>query len=280
MLGAMNEHAPALHAIPGLAEVEVVYSDFDGTLLGPQGSLLRGPDGDPSLRAAAALVAAATAGLEVVPVSGRGRLQLETDARLLGLRSCIAEAGGVIVRDGATWFEWGQAPRDLAGTPHDALEVGGALSLLLERFAGDLRPYEPWCRGREGGHLLHGRIDVAAANALLDGAGLGWAYVIDNGAAGGWEGRQVRAYHLVPRGVGKSQAVADDLASRGMSAAQALAVGDSMADMEMARVVGTYIQVANGHGPLGGNRHGATQAMGHGFAEAIDAVLRAKGQGV
>ncbi|MBA2529358.1 MAG: HAD hydrolase family protein, partial [Euzebyales bacterium] len=72
-----------LRALP---PARVVYTDLDGTLLGPGGSLLTGPDGRPSARAATALVRAAEAGLTVVPVSGRRRQQLVNDARLLGLR--------------------------------------------------------------------------------------------------------------------------------------------------------------------------------------------------
>ncbi len=275
MLGCMEALLVHLSALP---PARVLYTDFDGTLLGPRGSLLTGPDGRPSVRAAAALVAAEAAGLEVVPVSGRSRITLEHDVRLLGLRGCIAEAGGVIVRDGEVRFEWGEAPRDLGPNPHDALQAAGALSLLLERFEGDLRLYHPYCDGREGGHLLHGLVDVEEANEALREEGLGWAYLVDNGRAGGWPGRSVHAYHLLPRGVGKERAVADDLAWRGIDPAEAAAVGDSHADATMSSVVGTYLQVSNGHAPVGeGNRFGVTGAMGHGFAEVVEALLARRG---
>ena len=267
-MGDLAEH---LFALP---PTRVLYTDFDGTLLGPGGSLLTGPDGRPSARAAEALVAAEAAGLEIVPVSGRSRVTLQHDVRLLGLRGCIAEAGGVIVRDGEIRFEWGDAPQGLAENPHDALEAAGALAALLERFSGRLRLYHPYCDGREGGHLLHGVVDVAEANAVLAEVGLGWAYLVDNGRAGGWPGRSVHAYHLLPRGVGKERAVADDLAWRGVDPGASAAIGDSHADATMASVVGTYLQVANGHAPVGdGNRFGVSGAMGHGFAEVVEALL-------
>ncbi len=280
MLTAMP--APAINSaladhLRALPAVAVVYTDLDGTLLGPGGSLLTGPDGLPSVRAAAALVDAATAGVTVVPVSGRRRAQLQNDARLLGLGSCIAEAGGVIVREGAVHYEWGEAPRGRAANPHDTLESAGALAVLLETFAGALRLYEPWCRGREGGMLLHGRVDTAAANAALADAGCGWAYLIDNGATGGWPGRAVRAYHLLPRGVGKAGAVADDLAQRGLAPHAALAVGDSLEDERMAAAVGTYVRVANGHGAGGPNCFRAAAAMGEGVAEVVATLLSVRG---
>jgi phosphoglycolate phosphatase len=269
--------APALAAhLADLPPVEVIYTDLDGTLLGPGGSLLTAADGTPSTAAAQALVDAAIACVTVVCVSGRAWRQLANDARILGLSGCIAEAGSVIVRAGTARYEWGEAPRSIADTPHSALERSGALALLLDRFAGDLRPYEPWHRGREGGHLLHGRVDAEEADALLEAGGFGWAHLVDNGAAGGWEGREVRAYHLLPRGVGKARAVADDLADRGLTPADALAVGDSEADATMSSTVGTYLQVANGHAAVGGNRFAVDGAMGHGFAEAVTAALSAR----
>lgn len=265
----LSEH---LRALP---TPQILYTDLDGTLLGPEGSLLNGPDGRPSVRAAQALVEAAAAGLTVVPVSGRRRVQLENDARLLGLADCIAEAGAVIVRGGDVTYEWGQCPRGLAGNPHDALVEAGAVGTLLERFAGTLRHYEPWHEGREGGHLFHGQVDVTEANAVLAERGCAWAYLVDNGTTGGWPGRTVRAYHLLPRGVGKAAAVADDLRARGLSSADAVACGDSLEDLTLAEVVATYCIVANGHGQHGRNVHRVDGAMGHGFAEVVEAVLAA-----
>src|SRR3954466_14233056 len=67
---------------------------MDGTLLGRDGSLFRDADGAFTMLAARALEACARAEVEVVPYSGRRRSTLLHDARLLGLRSYIFEAGG------------------------------------------------------------------------------------------------------------------------------------------------------------------------------------------
>lgn len=261
------------HRLAALPPVRAIYTDLDGTLLGPRGSLLHGPDGTPSTRAAGALVAAAEAGVEVIPVSGRGRKQLEHDARLMGLDDCVAEAGVVIVRDGVRHFAWGPSPRGLADNPHDTMTEAGAVAVLLRVFTGDLRHYEPWHLDREGSHLFHGLVDVRAADRLLDEHGFSWASLIDNGDTGGWPGREVRAYHLVPRGIDKAQAVADDVAARGLRPEETLAVGDSLADLAMAASVGTFVIVANGHGEPGGNVVRVDEAMGHGFAVAVEAAL-------
>lgn len=259
--------------LDGLERVAVIYTDLDNTLLGPEGSLLTSAEGRPTARAAQALVAAAAAGITVVPVSGRALPRLRNDARLLGLADCIAEVGAIVVRAGQTHYEWGDCPRDLAATPHDALLVSGAVGALLDAFAGDLRHYEPWHRGREGGHLFHGEVDVDAADSVLRDAGCTWATLLDNGATGGWPGRQVRAYHLVPRGVGKAVAVADDLQARGLRAEQAVAVGDSAEDLTMAPVVGAFFMVANGYVTSDPRVIRTRHAMGDGFADAVAAVI-------
>jgi phosphoglycolate phosphatase len=256
-----------------LPPVQVIYTDLDGTLLGPDGSVLTAPDGTPSPRAAVALASARLAGITVVPVSGRRHWTLAVDARLLGLADFIAEAGTVVVRAGEVSYVWGDAPRDLGANPREALECSGAVAALLDAFAGELRIFSPWDEGRVGEVLLHGRVDVAHADAVLAEAGVGWACLVDNGRAGGWPGRQVHAYHLLPRGTGKARAVRADLAARDLAPEQAMAVGDSLEDLTMATVVGTYVQVANGHGALGGNAFAVPGAMGAGFADAVDALL-------
>jgi len=253
-----------LRALPPVA---VIYVDLDGTLLGPGGSLLTAADGSPTARPAAALVRARAAGITVVPVSGRRHGLLEADCRLLGLADFIAEAGTVVVRGGQVTFERGQMPAGLDATPREALRPG--VDVLVRGF--DVERYLPWDDGRVGEYLLRGRLDVAAADAALSAAGLGWACVVDNGraAAGG------RAYHLLPRGTGKARAVGADLRARGLDPRTGLAVGDSHEDLTMAREVATYVQVANGTAEAGGNAFAVPGAMGLGVADAIDAVLSA-----
>jgi hydroxymethylpyrimidine pyrophosphatase-like HAD family hydrolase len=55
----------------------------------------------------------------------------------------------------------------------------------------------------------------------------------------------VHAYHLVPRGVSKAQAIALDLSSRGLGAESAVAIGDSLTDLEMGDAVGLMALVGN-----------------------------------
>ncbi len=266
-----------LHALP---TVQIVYTDLDGTLLGQGGALLKDAQGRPTISPAAALVAAARRGVAIVAVSGRRAPSLQQDVRLLGLDGAIAEIGTVIIRDGEQHFEWGQCPPDLADSPRAALQKAGALTVLMDHFDGQLRTYQPWDAGREGGFLLHGRASVATANQVLETAGIGWAKIVDNGRTGGWEGRDdVHAYHLVPRGTGKAVALADDLRDRGLTADLAMAIGDSVEDQTMAKEVGTYVIVANGHGEEGDNRFRVRGQNGDGVADAITAALDACNEG-
>lgn len=277
MLAAMTDPrlddlAAHLSALPPIA---VLYTDLDGTLLGPGGALLSAPDGRPSLRAAAALVRAREAGITVVPVSGRRASSLAADARLMGLADAIAEVGTVILRAGTITYNWGECPRRVADTPRAALGAAGAPQALLRSFGGSLRPYDPWDAGRQGGYLLHGTVDVAEAAAVLRRAGCGWAHLVDNGSGGEWDSRTVHAYHLIARGVGKAIAIADDLHARGLQRGQAVAIGDSPEDRTMADAVGTYVQVANGRGQRGDDLFVVPGAMGDGFADAVAAITQA-----
>ncbi len=55
-----------------------------------------------------------------------------------------------------------------------------------------------------------------------------------------------RVYHLMPRGISKGAAIAWDLERRGLSPADAVAIGDSVSDLEMAPAVGRLWITANG----------------------------------
>jgi len=74
-----------------LANRRVLYVDVDGTLVGPGGDLFW--DGSTTL--AEALLAARAADLSVVPVTGRGRVQVRELCRLLGFPRGIGELGCV-----------------------------------------------------------------------------------------------------------------------------------------------------------------------------------------
>ncbi len=165
----------------GRLDPAVLFTDVDGTLVGRDGSLFADLDGAPTLAAAEALVAAKAAGIEVVLVSGRNETQLREATRLLGLRDAIGELGTVLVLGRRFEILWGETPRELGATPHQALERSGAIALVLTAFAPSIEPHGPWHHGRVGTALLRGRVEPAEVEAVLAAAGMGWVRLLDNG---------------------------------------------------------------------------------------------------
>ena len=197
-----------------LSGIKVVYTDLDGTMLGRNGSFLHDRDGKATLQPAEALLAARAALVDVVPASGRALRGLQTDARLLGLATVIAEMGAQISYDfGRDVVQnFGETPKP--GMPAAIMEEVGAVKLLLERFAGLLEHHTPWSGWRECTHLFRGKVDPEEADSTLAGNGFGWLTLHDNGRLHGeYMGipkGAARAYHLIPRGVSKGLAVAID----------------------------------------------------------------------
>jgi phosphoglycolate phosphatase len=225
-----------------------LYVDLDGTLIGPNGSLLRDADGEFTLLGVRALEACHRAGVEVVIYSGRRRQTVYYDARLMGLTSYVFEAGAAVVLDGELhWLTGDLVPRD-GRTIFDQIEATGAPALLLERYAGRLEYHAPWHEGREVSHLFRGDVDAFEADALLEAEGLGHLRLVDNGGihpiVPGAE--HTRAFHLVPRSASKAGAVAWHMRARGYAREDCMAVGDSREDLGAAEVVATFWLVANG----------------------------------
>lgn len=241
-------------ALAALARARILYTDLDGTLLGIGGSVLVDGDGRPSAATAEAVVALNAARLDVVIVSGRNRAQTGEISRVLGWRGCIAELGSVIVRDrgeAPEYYTGDWAPGAVAedDTPHAVIERSGALSALQAAFPGRIEEHAPYHRDREATHVLRGHVDPAAAQAILDPIEPAIA-LVDNGIIHPLRTTlvdvdEVHAYHLVPKGVTKSGAVARDLEERGITRERAIAVGDSAIDVSMAGAVGLMVLVGN-----------------------------------
>lgn len=239
-------------ATAALQGIEVIYTDLDGTMLGRAGSFLHGPQGEPTLEPASALLAAQQAGIDVVPTSGRALRGLQTDARLLGMPTVIAEMGALIS------YDFGREVVTLLGetpagadrdTPAAMMERIGAVRVLLEEFEDRLEHHLPWSTWRSYTQLFRGSIDPDEADALLDARGFGWLRMHDNGRLhGDYLGLGAgasEAYHLMPAGMSKAHAVAHDLERRGIDPARAAAIGDAHADLRFADVVGTCVIVGD-----------------------------------
>jgi len=225
-----------------------VYVDLDGTLLGAEASFLRDADGNFSLLGARALEACARADVEVVIYSGRRQMSCFYDARFLGIRSYAFEAGAGVVIDGDLhWLTGDLVPRD-GKTIFDQIADTGAPELLLDHYAGRLEYHDPWHRNRDVSHLFRGDVDALEADELLKQHGHEDLRLVDNGGIHpirpGFE--DFKAYHLVPAGASKANAVAFHMRARGYAREECIAIGDSREDMGAAAVVRTFWLVANG----------------------------------
>ncbi len=262
-----------------------VYTDLDGTLLGPRGSLFRGPEGEFSITQAKALQACDRAGVEVVIMSGRRESTVRSDARLIGQTSYIYEAGcAVMIDDEQSYLTGDWVPGEDGRTPAQRMLDDGIVDLLFERFAPLLEWHAPWHHERVFSHLFRGGVDVGEANALLREHGHADLRFLDNGTiARPVEGVEIaHAYHLVPGGASKANGVAFHMQARGYAPEDCIAIGDSIEDLESAASVGRFFAVANGPERDPAMREALSRfpnatvtegAMGEGFYEAVISTL-------
>jgi len=255
----MSGAIPFFDELPGigarLARTRLLYTDLDGTLLGRGACLLKTGDGEPTLDGATAAMELNRAGRPVVICSGRNAKQLREVTRILGWDDFIAELGTVrsYGRGTRTVYDTGDWPDGATRegeTPYEAIVRVGALDTLQAQFPGLIEYHDPWHLDREVTHVLRGNVPVAAAQASLDTLDLP-VVLVDNGIihpprhtlVGVTE---VHAYHLVPAGVSKARALAADLSERGLGREDAIAIGDSAADIRMGDAVGLVVVVRNG----------------------------------
>ncbi|MDQ6650405.1 MAG: HAD hydrolase family protein [Actinomycetota bacterium] len=259
-------------------------------MVGPMGCFFRAEDHALTLEPARALVALHAAGIALVLVSGRTRAQLVEAGRIFGADGFVGELGAVLGWDGGRSAEilTGDMPPSMAAAPAAAIEETGVVVRLFERYPGRLEYHAPWHLGHEADVMLRGNVDAADAARWLADEGFGWLVLSDNGVLPmtrptGLDPAALPAhvYHLMPAGLSKGLGVARDLARRGLSSEQAVAIGDSASDLEMAPFVGRLWVTANGarqpHMPALmaalDNVVTADEAVGPGWAQAVRAAI-------
>ena len=265
----------------------IVYTDLDGTMVGPRGSFwhtaARALTSDP----ATALLELHRAGVPLVLVSGRTFEQVVEAARIFAADGAIAELGAMLSWDGGRGIHRfpGELPAEHAGrTPMEVMASLGVVEELVAAHPGRLEWHAPWHTTHDTDALLRGRVDPVAVDAWLAERELGWLTLKDNGAIPATSRMTLdpdptppRVYHLMPRGISKGTAIAWDLERRGIDPADAVAIGDSVSDLDMAPAVGRLWITANGAAVDGmADRIAAvpdaavTDApMGEGWAQAV-----------
>ena len=269
----------------------IVYTDLDGTMVGPRGSFWHTAGRQLTADPATALLALHRAGIPLVLVSGRTFEQVIEAARIFAADGAIAELGATIAWDvgRGTHQLTGDLPEEYAGrTPMDVMAELGIVERLIAEHPGRLEWHAPWHTTHEADALLRGRVDPLAVDAWLAERDAGWLTLKDNGAIPATSRMTLdddplppRVYHLMPRGISKGAAIAWDLERRGLSPADAVAIGDSVSDLDMAPAVGRLWITANGASVDGMTRLldavpnvSVTDApMGVGWAQAVRAAL-------
>jgi len=173
-------------------------------------------------------------------------------------------------------------------TPMAAMAELGIVAELIAEHPGRLEWHAPWHATHDADALLRGRVDPIAVDAWLAERGLGWLTLKDNGAIPVTSRMTLdpdplppRVYHLMPRGISKGAAIAWDLERRGLTPADAVAIGDSVSDLEMAPAVERLWITANGAAADGmlsmidavPNASVTDAPMGEGWAQAVRASL-------
>lgn len=271
--------------------VSIVYSDLDGTMVGPQGSFWLDAHRRLTDEPSTALLALHRAGVDLVLVSGRTRAQLVEAGRIFGADGFIAELGSVVVWSG--WREHRVLPGAMPATfdgqvPFEVMAQLGIPDELFARYPGRLEWHAPWHLGHEVDAMIRGCVNVAEAEVWLAAQGWGWLTLRDNGTLPisrstglSPNGLPAHVYHLMPRGLSKGLAVAWDLQRRGIDPADAMAIGDSISDLEMADSVSRLWLTANGladpevaaQAAARNNVSVCDEAVGLGWAQAIRSIL-------
>jgi hydroxymethylpyrimidine pyrophosphatase-like HAD family hydrolase len=273
------------------SRVRIVYTDLDGTMVGPRGSFWHTAGRELTADPATALLELHRAGVPLVLVSGRTFEQVIEAARIFAADGAIAELGATVAWDAGRGSHrlTGDLPAEFAGrTPMDVMGELGVVDRLIAEHPGRLEWHAPWHTTHETDALLRGRVDPLAVDAWLAEQGMGWLTLKDNGAIPATSRMTLdddplppHVFHLMPRGISKGAAIAWDLERRGLSPADAVAIGDSVSDLDMAPAVGRLWITANGAAVDGmraridavPNVRVTDAAMGEGWAQAVRAGL-------
>lgn len=257
-----------LHQVPSgalrdrLARIRYVFTDLDGTMMGPGSTVLANAAGEPSLAFVETLLALRQMGVEVILCSGRSRAMMHEDSRLLGVGAYIAEMGGIIMTDRAhDIWEYFTADMDYDPAcglnPHQIIEQTGVCEQFVERYPGLLEFHNDMSTGfrrREVTIGLRGEIPDEEARALIEEIDmeLDWAdngflnYISAPTTLSLPDGVCGRAFNIMPKGLNKGRAIERFCALRGIDRTETLAVGDSASDFLMADYTELFIMVENG----------------------------------
>ncbi|GAB4338448.1 MAG: hypothetical protein Kow0037_22470 [Calditrichia bacterium] len=226
-------------ALVHLNTIKIIYTDVDGTFLN-NGCLFRNRRSF-SLNNALAIYHLLNQNVDVVMTSGREREKLNETARLLGFKNYIANLGMELVYNQGEKVVTNYGPRaKSAGDLKQWMEKSGVLNNILSHFKGRLKPYSPWFEILRTHFLLIGEADYLELKEWVT-VNYPELKIIDNGEVPPW-GNFVKphAFHLLPKEVGKREAVRMDKKLRGLKTGELIGIGDSAEDLSIAPEVGLF----------------------------------------
>ena len=277
---------PVSEAFPRPTErIRVVYSDLDGTMVGPGGCFFRGEDQAVTLEPARALASLLEAGITLVLVSGRTQAQLLEACGIFGADGYVAELGAMVGWNRGRERHLCAGPCPITSTRYPTrsprrCSSATQVSSSFTTHGTSGTSSTSCCEGR----WIRWRSTPGSPRKALIGYECTTTESCRRGRLPGSSWRELHVYHLVPEGIDKGQAVGYDLARRGLLREQAIAIGDSASDLLMAPQVGRFHLVANGarSAPVralaeaAGNAVIEQGSVGAGWSSAVRAAVAAE----
>lgn len=228
-----------------LADLRVIYTDMDGTLLNDRGCLIRDVNGRFFIDCIKLFEKAEALNWDIVLVSGRNKLTLKYNAQLMGVKNYIPELGCELVYNLGekvyVTFDRLNYKYEVTRGGKDLVKI---IELLKSEFPGKIDSRIEWSMERSYNALFLGDIDLIRANKLLESNGYGGLVLADNGFSKlmnlKLDVEHLRIYNLVPKGVDKSSAIILDKEIRKLQKNNCIALGDSAEDLKMAKEVHAF----------------------------------------
>ncbi len=271
----------------GIGQLEVIYSDLDGTLFNDQGCLIKDADNNYYLEAVKLLEKVKARGWDLVIVSGRNKHTLRYNAQMIGVENYISELGSELIyglgrKVHVTFDDTGEC-HDITYGSRDLINI---IDLVMEEFPGKIESRMEWSRYRSYNALFLGDVDLEKANKVLWDSGYEDLVFVDNGISKLMETNldleKMHIINLMPAGVTKANGLALDKKIRNFNRENCIALGDSPEDLKMAPEVKYFFLMANAlkhRDELNGelkkhdNVYITEKNMNHGWHEVIGSLL-------
>ncbi len=228
-----------------LADLKVIYTDMDGTLLNDEGCMIRDVNGGFFLGCLKLFEEINRRDWDIVLVSGRSKSQLRYNAMLIGVKNYIVELGCELVHNLGEnvyiTFDKTKYNYEITRGGKDLIRIIG---LLKNAFPRRIDSNVEWSMPRTYNALFMGDVDLKKANRVLSENGYEGLVLADNGftklARLDLNVSHLRIYNLIPKGVDKSLAIKMDRKIRGFKLKNCIGLGDSLEDLKMAKEVHAF----------------------------------------